>query len=783
MDESRPSSQNERQYAHEDVSNRDDPSNEYDRDLSDVSTEAPALEERLDGGGGSVTGAGLSPSTPGLGKVHRERAMDFALMINGPTSQETFATLLRVRENTLRTLQPRTLLNGPPPFSSGLYHRLPTENSIRLLEILRGARGTPIASRIYVTQLDDPHPYEALSYVWGEEEPYRKISVNDNDVRATPNLFHALERVRLEGRSRFIWVDQLCINQSDDDEKGQQVQLMSRIYKTANRVLVWLGKHDTSTPNAAFSLICEVVNYFSKSAQASFTSSGNITTAPVPNALPEVDSPRWLFLQHLFDLNWFWRVWVIQEIALSATASLMWGDSEIEWEYVGRAAAYIRIRKSNLFQHCFIPGIFNAYFMYRISIAANAVFKRVSLSFLRLLTMTQQYEASDPRDRVYGLLGVHSADSGRDGKLFIDPNYNLDIQCVYRAVALRIIEAEENLSLLSSVQHGPVFSFSQESWVPRWNTTVFTKSLLSGDIAHRHKADGDVPMVRFVSNDRSLTVGGLDAGKVTTVLEAMKTTDFQMIECASAYNCVWQCNSRVLPALQASEDHALLAYTLTAGKNWYGLLVENEETHVADFASWVVSRFNLSTSRTSLEPGSETATCVATSTKDRAHKDSVNTRFSAQTLQSQPPMLATDNDHQDFELFPRSAQKDVDYTETGDREHYKEVIGEQGYVLHQAYSSLADGGDAWRFEEAAQNACNGRRLFLTEDSRLGLGPAAMREGDHLCILFGASVPFILRLEGQSWRLIGECYVRTFMGGEGVEKYKEGREDSMRFEIC
>ena len=683
----------------------------------------------------------------------------------------------------LRTLQLPILLNDSLHSDSGVYYRLPTKNSIRLLEILPGTRSTPIASRIHITQLDDPRPYEALSYVWGQKEPDHKVKVNNNDVNATPNLFHALERIRLQDRERFIWVDQLCINQSDKDEKGNQVQLMSRIYKTASRVLVWLGKDDASTPNAAFGLICEIVNYSFKSAKASFTSSGNIKTVPVPDTLPEVDSQRWLSLQRLFDLNWFWRVWIIQEIALSVAASLMWGDAEIEWECVGLAAAYIRINKSNLLEHCFMPGIFNAYFMYRISITADTIFKPVSLSFLSLLTMTQQYDTSNNLDRVYGLLGLPSTNSGPDGRPFIEPNYNLDIRDVYRAVALRIIETEENLSLLSSVQHDPDFRSSQgswESWVPKWNITVFTKSLLSGDSAHRHTADGEVPMVRPVSSDRScLRVRGLDAGKVTTVLEAMKNTDFRIIENNSVYDGVWQCNNYVLHAvLRASEDKALLACTLTAGKDWYGLLVENEETHVADFASWVVSRLKLLISGISLEPGAETATPGATTIEDKAYKAAMKARFSARTLRPQPPMLATNNDQQNFNFFPRSERKGADYTETGDREHFKEGVDGQAYLLDQAFVSLADRGDAWRFAEAAQNACNGRKLFFTEDGRLGLGPAAMRKGDHLCILFGGSVPFILRPEGQSWRLVGECYVKTLMSGQGVEKYKGGMEDSI-----
>lgn len=669
-----------------------------------------------------------------------------------------------------------------------MYHSLPFKDSIRLLEILPGTRNLPITARIHVTRLNAPQPYEALSYVWGREEHSHKVKVNINNVDVTPNLFHALERIRFQDCSRYIWVDQLCINQSDNDEKGNQVQLMSQIYRTARNVLVWLGKNDednATTPNAAFGLVCEVVNFSLKSTSAFFTSSGNIKTVPVPATLPEMDSQRWLSLQKLFDLDWFWRVWVIQEIALSVTASLMWDDSEIAWEYVGLAAAYIRINNSNLFEHCFLPGIFNAYFMYRISVAADTVFKPVSLSFLRLLTMTQQYEASDPRDRVYGLLGLPLINWGLAGKPFIQPDYNLDIQDVYRAVALGIIDAEGDLSLLSSVQHGPDFSSSQASWVPMWNTTVFTHSLLSGDDAHRHKADGGVPMDRSVVNDcNCLRVRGLDAGKVTAVLAPMKDTDFRLIESPLVYDSVWQWNNQILhTVLQASEDTALLAYTLTAGKDWYGLLVKNEKTHVADFALCGPSRLNLLISGTSLKLGAGTSTAGATTIEDKAHKAAMNARFSARTLRPQPPMLAANNGQQDFNFFPRSEQQSADYIETSEREHFKEGVDERAYSLHQGFDSSADRGDAWRFTEAAQNACNGRRLFFTEDGRLGLGPAAMREGDHLCILFGGSVPFILRPDYQSWRLIGECYVKTLMNGQSVEKYKEGMEDSMYFEIC
>jgi hypothetical protein len=73
--------------------------------------------------------------------------------------------------------------------------------------------------------------------------------------------------------------------------------------------------------------------------------------------------------------------------------------------------------------------------------------------------------------------------------------------------------------------------------------------------------------------------------------------------------------------------------------------------------------------------------------------------------------------------------------------------------------------------------CDGPRLYMTEDGSLGLGPAAMKEGDHQCILFGATVPFVLPSVDQSWKLVGECYVKALMGRKGVEKYKDGKEEA------
>jgi len=86
------------------------------------------------------------------------------------------------------------------------------------------------------------HLYEALSYVWGSLNPPRFISIDKHNLRVTENLRKALSHLRNRSLARIIWIDAVCINQKDNEEKVHQIQLMAKIYGQANRVIVYLGE-------------------------------------------------------------------------------------------------------------------------------------------------------------------------------------------------------------------------------------------------------------------------------------------------------------------------------------------------------------------------------------------------------------------------------------------------------------------------------------------------------------------------------------------------------------
>jgi hypothetical protein len=94
------------------------------------------------------------------------------------------------------------------------------------------------------------HLYEALSYVWGNPDEKLPIFIHEHSFDVTINLRAALSRLRNHSFERILWVDAICINQANQDEKEHQIQFMSKIYGQANRVIVWLGEAEDDSDQA-----------------------------------------------------------------------------------------------------------------------------------------------------------------------------------------------------------------------------------------------------------------------------------------------------------------------------------------------------------------------------------------------------------------------------------------------------------------------------------------------------------------------------------------------------
>jgi hypothetical protein len=190
------------------------------------------------------------------------------------------------------------------------------EDEIRLLLLQPGEPDAMIECALVISNLQDA-VYEALSYAWGTEAPMHQIRIlgfeghrslrNFRRARCyiRPNLYSALRTLRDPKRLVILWVDALCINQADNQEKSAQVSKLPEIYSRASNVCVWLGE-GSLTRTIALRFIPEILDLprFDTLIRDEFTTN------------------QWIALIHLMRSQWFCQIWAIQNILFAREASL-----------------------------------------------------------------------------------------------------------------------------------------------------------------------------------------------------------------------------------------------------------------------------------------------------------------------------------------------------------------------------------------------------------------------------------------------------------------------------
>jgi hypothetical protein len=472
---------------------------------------------------------------------------------------------------------------------SKLYEKLPSRDWIRILVVEPGKNQDRIVCHLQLCSIRQGYPeYEALSYVWGNSKDRIDIICNSKDIRVTRNLGEALQRVRLADRPRLIWVDALCINQRNVEERGHQVRLMSLIYRKANNVLIWAGRDENRYASSAFSLIRQIANNEESHPDTLDSSNPNrcgcksMASDSQGKEMSLTTSPSWESLKAFFKIPWLRRLWVLQEVVLSSSAVMMWGDTEIPWELVGIASK--RIQDDHQLWNAVDErtGIGNAYLMHSLRNPTHAAY-----SFRILLQRSRRFEATEPKDRIFAVLGLPTTDTAPDkGVLFLEPDYTLSVFQLYFKVAKRVIEQERNLGLLSAVQHGPSIDEGLPTWVPRWDR--FSINILAGVDGRSHAAAAGLPehKVEFApKNLGSLMTQGLELDTIARATDTMSEEDFQN---AASFSNVWIRRAHRIFGQYNQSHLEALCWTMTAGKDWADEPIQDTPSHWADFAAWWV---------------------------------------------------------------------------------------------------------------------------------------------------------------------------------------------------
>ena len=206
-------------------------------------------------------------------------------------------------------------LHRPTPFS---FFQKPLGNTqIRLLELLPGSIGHQLSGHLRVFDLDTAPSYSALSYTWGNPEAKDVIMIGDRVDRPhsiVGNLSIALKHLWQPNSSRMIWVDALCINQNDIDERSHQVQIMGTIFGSASEVLIWLGR---KTAHSEYGMM--ILQHLA-------SGRGFEENSPWETLPPELVRRG---LQDTLNREWFRRIWTVQEAALSSQSTTMMCENDV----------------------------------------------------------------------------------------------------------------------------------------------------------------------------------------------------------------------------------------------------------------------------------------------------------------------------------------------------------------------------------------------------------------------------------------------------------------------
>lgn len=265
---------------------------------------------------------------------------------------------------------------------------LDQEVSFRLLELQPGQPGTTIVVRLLTFDLPDAPSYEALSYTWGDIADVEEIEVvtttaevsRSAALKVTTSCAAALRRLRFSTSPRTLWIDFICINQSDVLERNHQLGLMPRIYNGASRVVIYLGESSEADSSDEVMLWLQDLHSPSESAD---------TAPPIP--------PTNTIMAFL-NRRWFTRVWVMQEVQLAKEATVVCGEKEVTWD----AFRLLGDRFNNRSREDPLPYTVRSL----VSRGVNHYSWRPSYR-TRLLTMlqkTREFGATDPRDKLYAIL-------------------------------------------------------------------------------------------------------------------------------------------------------------------------------------------------------------------------------------------------------------------------------------------------------------------------------------------------------------------------------------------
>jgi hypothetical protein len=590
---------------------------------------------------------------------------------------------------------------------------LQSSNHIRLLEIGTSKEMHLLECKLIVHSLDEPRSFDAISYRWSNDRSV-PIMLNNQKFMTSRTLYLLLRSLQSESdSSRCIWIDSICINQGDVQEKGWQIGLMERIYSSATKVIGWMG--DKAASKGALSFMAHLEHALNSESPTVALQALGILQTQTPDRHHWSWSSNWSAVQELLRNEWFSRTWIIQEVALANDLVLQHASEKISWETFTVVAEFVLHPEVEPFLRDYSDDwsgvnmqLYRNLSMSRSMNIARQLRKRLSpstnITLAFMLSLTSSFRATNTRDKIYGLLGLVSQATRNSIKV----NYDIPIRDLMIDVSRFLLLQEpaqlESLHLAGkSPPHRSCKQFQElelPSWCPDWLSTTPERPVISAPM--RSAATHLQSRIRCVNNnDEHLIMRGCDFDTLSTCTPEL---------CPER---LLQAGAKGSFALEFDFIHAGVSVSSVASPELY------QESPIHLF--------------------------LRTALTDSIQPDEMP--ITAKTLDELTTAL----------------------------DAVKTAFGTPGASIN---SIIGQAPGMRKLTQALGMMASAKKIAMTKKGYLALVPSAAEIGDHICIIYGAQTPMLVRptsgchiVPNKANNFIGSCYVHGITHGELV-----GRED-------
>ncbi|KAK0639930.1 heterokaryon incompatibility protein-domain-containing protein [Cercophora newfieldiana] len=679
--------------------------------------------------------------------------------------------------------------------TSGIYEPLPGVEWFRLLRISRDASGA-ISGDLQNFSLDPAScpRFVSFSYAWGESSAKRTISLCNQEFTILDNVYRLLEVVCAGNgfaKDIWLWIDSICINQDDLNERASQVSLMGKIYRheRARKTVVWLGEGTAETDigmDFMHALVAErdAIHRNNKKNGGSRTVPANLN-----------DAAKWKAVAVVFDRSWWRRVWTLQEFIIAPQLDLFCGTKSISRTKMRIALHSIwlccpgeRLIRDESWNPAWTRRRLHQWYMH------DDYWDKMGL--LALMAYSGSCAVTDPRDRIYGLLGLaRSSDVAMVGR----PTYAYDVGSVYIAFVKAWICTYHSLDIICFAQlftgreSGVDVGLSLPSWVPDWTLPMelFVVPLMVSQSGRDHIANfRPILNQELVQSPSVYAAAGQELPQVSFSEGSLKVAcKGVLIDYLDGLGGVPHEKSVVLnhsvdPELVQSEAPANLGPPSDQAKHKGKNPVDNHVDERKELLISIVRSLVLDRQDRYLSKPAPVSTYLmdflqlaASATHDETNPSSFASRRFLPWYTLNKDLLIRGTTLENLCKEPQESTDSMSKLRQTFKRGMRILEGEKGEI------DLSEEGFIQRLHDTKAVRRMGRRLCTTRDGRVGMAPMRARKGDAICVLFGCSVPVLLRgleeEDGEEYEFVGECYLDGFMNGEGVS----GNEEVKEFVLC